>query len=114
VQRPFEDLKILTTPKVSDYCREIDHIKYEDFNSSGSKNIKLYTVDYNYTNGNPKYTNGKAGQWARKVAALQQRDGLIIDYFLRDLSSKEVISNNKDLKRMFKGNSEFNQNFDFG
>jgi hypothetical protein len=45
---------------------------------------------------------------------MQERDGLIIDYFLRDLSSKEVISNNKDLKGMLEGNSEFNQNFDFG
>jgi hypothetical protein len=48
------------------------------------------------------------------VAALQERDRLIIDYFLRDLTSTEVISNNKDLKRMLDGNSEFNQNFDFG
>jgi hypothetical protein len=76
--------------------------------------MKLYTVDFNYANGNPKYINGKAGQWARKVAALQERDRLIIDYFLRDLTSTEVISNNKDLKRMLDGNSEFNQDFDFG
>jgi hypothetical protein len=48
------------------------------------------------------------------VAALQERDRLIIDYFLRDLTSTEVISNNMDLKRMLDGNSEFNQNFDFG
>ena len=102
--------------KMAEHCREIDHIYYENFTRNFPTSIKLYTLDYN-ENLMDEISGGrgkKLSTWDRKVRAWEERNKFIVDYFVKDLSSNEIIVSKPGLKKMLEGCSEFSQDFDFG